>query len=238
MTLAVKTPLTIFLLFISFPSRQSEAFSMSKNGPFALNVAFKVKPDRRDEFLSVMKKDVKQTLTTEPNAQQFLLGQDVDDPNVFYLHEEYKSMTDHRETHSNTKHYDDCMEFFSTEPFSEPLTCDEFILAHDGPADKVSNRKAVCLNVELNIKPDRRLEFLKVIENNKQGSDQEPACLQYSWGENIEKPNTFHFHEQYIGEEGVEAHNAAPHFKVWEDFANTDPFAKPPLVQKFNALVE
>ena len=226
------------ILLLSLFTRTSQAFSMTSKGPFALNVAFHVKSDRRDEFLKILKKDVIQTLETEPNALQFLLGQDLNDPNVFYLHEEYKTMQDHRETHSKTPHYDECMAFFATEPFTEPVVADEFFLAHAGPTDKVVNQAAVCLNVELNVKPERREEFLQVIANNKKGSDQETACLQYSWGENIETPNRFHFHEQYVGEEGVVAHNAAPHFQMWEEFVQTDPFTIPPVVQKFKALVE
>jgi len=95
------------------------------------------------------------------------------------------------------------------------------------------------LNVELCIKPEVREEFLDVIRNNKEGSDKEPLCLQYSWGENENTPNTFHFHEEYIGEEGLAAHNAAPHFAVWEEFASKgSPFAKPPIVHKFKALLD
>jgi quinol monooxygenase YgiN len=176
--MAPKTPLLALVLCFSLLSRPSEGFSESMSGKFALNVAFKVKPDRRDEFLRVMRSNIKQTMTTEPNALQFLLGQDLDDRNVFFLHEEYKAMSDHREAHSKTKHYEECTKFFATEPFAEPHVCDEFVLAHDGPTDKIPNSEAFCLNVELNIHPDRRKEFLEVIENNKKGSDQEPLCLQ------------------------------------------------------------
>lgn len=207
--------------------------------PFAINVKFIVKPERRDEFLKVLSNNMHQTITLEPNALQFVLGQDVDDGNIFYLHEEYKTRADHADPHSKTTYYDDCMAFFATEPFAEPHVADEFTLAHDGPASKVSSVEAVCLNVELCIKPEVREEFLKVIRSNKAGSDKEPLCLQYSWGENVDVPNTFHFHEQYIGEEGVAAHNAAPHFLVWEEFASKgNPFAKPPVVQKYKVLFD
>jgi len=185
-----------------------------------------------------MKSNVKQTMTSEPNALQFTLGQDEEDENVYYLHEEYMTRQDHSDTHSKTSYYDDCMAFFATEPFVEPHQADEFALAHDAPTEKVPNREAVCLNVELCIKKELRNEFLEVIRNNKSGSDKEPLCMQYTWGESVHSPNTFYFHEQYIGEEGIVAHNAAPHFKVWEDFASKDPFTKPPVVQKYKALVE
>jgi quinol monooxygenase YgiN len=60
-------------------------------------------------------------------------------------------------------------------------------------------------------------EFLKVILNNQQGSRKEPLCLQYDFGENLQTPNVFHFHEQYTGKddgkEGFNAHAAALTFR-------------------------
>ena len=213
--------------------------SVNSSRPFAINVKFNVIPDRRDEFLKVMRNNIHQTMSSEPNALQFVLGQDVQDVNTFYLHEEYKSRADHADPHSKTSYYDDCMAFFATKPFTEPHVADEFTLAHDGPTGKISNVDAICLNVELCIKSEVRAEFLEVIAQNKAGSDQEELCLQYSWGENVNAPNTFHFHEQYIGEEGLAAHNAASHFVVWEQFAsNGNPFVRPPVVQKFKVVMD
>jgi quinol monooxygenase YgiN len=99
-----------------------------------------------------------------------------------------------------------------------------------------SSQPIVALNVILRIKPQVREEFLEVILNNQRGTmnkDLEPLALEYSFGEDANEPNTFHFHEKYIGEEGIAAHNAAPHFLVWEEFAGTDPFTAPPEVYKF-----
>jgi quinol monooxygenase YgiN len=99
-----------------------------------------------------------------------------------------------------------------------------------------------CLNVDLFPKAEIRNEFLQVIANNKQGSDQdEPLCLQYVYGESVDKPDTFHFHEQYSGanggKEGFDAHTQAPHFAAWEAFASTgEPFTQPPVVYFFKAL--
>ena len=95
-----------------------------------------------------------------------------------------------------------------------------------------------------------RDEFLTVIKNNKKGTDTtEPLALQYTFGESTSGgiaglpdgiPNTFHFHEQYMGDnhgkEGFEAHQQAPHFADWETFVGTDPFTKPPEVFLFKIL--
>lgn len=245
-SLSLSTSAALFLatVLLGATIRGGKGFStttiMSTSKPtniaFGLNVAFHVKPERRDEFLEVFSNHVTKSLLEEPNSIQFQLGQDMEDPNVFFLHEQFKDISDHRGKHSNSEHYQGVVAFMETSPLVGQVV-DEFNLCHPGPNEKVGNRECVCLNVELNIKPEVREEFLRVIRNNKEGSDAEPGCLQYSWGENIETPNKFHFHEQYIGEEGVAAHSAAPHFKLWEEFAGKDPFTKPPVVQKFKALV-
>ena len=90
------------------------------------------------------------------------------------------------------------------------------------------------LNVNLYVKPERRAEFLQCIGANQRGTlTTEPLACVYVWGESTAAPNTFHFHEQYLGKEGFDAHCAAPHFADWEAFAATDPFTKDPEVTFF-----
>lgn len=92
----------------------------------------------------------------------------------------------------------------------------------------------MALNVILRIKPEVRDRFLHVIGNNQRGTLQnEPLAIEYIFGPDAEQPNTFHFHEKYKGDAGLAAHNAAPHFKEWEAFAQTNPFTAPPEVYKF-----
>lgn len=104
------------------------------------------------------------------------------------------------------------------------------------PEDDGVSPPIVALNVILRIKPEARDEFLEVILNNQRGTmdkELEPLALEYTFGEDADEPNTFHFHEKYIGEEGIEIHNAAPHFLAWEEFAESDPFTAPPEVYKY-----
>lgn len=103
-------------------------------------------------------------------------------------------------------------------------------------SDEGVSAPVVALNVILRIKPEVREKFLEVILNNQKGTldkELEPLALEYTFGEDSSEPNTFHFHEKYLGEEGIAAHNAAPHFLVWEEFAQTNPFTSPPEVYKF-----
>jgi len=199
--------------------------------PFGINAAFHVQPTRRDEFLNVLKNTI-----LEP-AMQLVVGQDVDDPNKFYLHEEFRSRTDNPNV--KTTYLDGIVTFLETEAFKSFPISNEFDLQHEGHVEKATNAKgALCLNVELCVKPEVREEFLDVIRNNKAGSDAEPLCMQYSWGEDIYDPNKFHFHEQYVNEDGLLAHFQGDHFKVWEEFASGEPFTRPPRVEKFTLLFE
>ena len=88
-----------------------------------------------------------------------------------------------------------------------------------------------CLNVQLDVKTERREEFLKCIRANQYGTlTTEPLAVTYIFGEDETTPNTFHFFEQYLGKEGFVAHTESPHFAAWEEFASSEPFTAPPKV--------
>jgi quinol monooxygenase YgiN len=269
----LSTPLTRFLLHqvivviiiivvvsstvssLSLPSADTtKSLGNMMMGPYCLNVKMGIRPDQRETFLSLIKEDQEQSLTTEPECLQFVVGEDINKPNIFYLHEEYKTMAGFQ-YHSTTPHFHKWNTFCKTNPWlnnnkdddddgGEPVV--EFYHGtHTATTDKWprhDDRVVYCLNVNLYVKPQVRDEFLNVIANNKIGSDnQEPLCLQYVYGESTETPNLFHFHEQYTGNddgnEGFTAHTQAPHFAAWEMFANTgEPFSKPPVVNFFKTV--
>jgi quinol monooxygenase YgiN len=207
-------------------------------GPFAINVKVALKPERRSEFLKVIKKDAAQTLSTEPGALQFVLGQDNDDANTFYFHEQYRTNAD-IDFHFSTPHFKEWKEFCDTEPFTAVPVVQIFHCNHE-PV-KIVARPAFCLNVGLFVKAEKREEFLAVISNNQKGSRQEPLCLQYDYGESKDTPNSFYFHEEYTGDdegkEGLDAHAVTLHFAKWEEFAATNPFTKEPVISRFKSIV-
>jgi autoinducer 2-degrading protein len=211
------------------------AFSQMR--PFALNVQFDVAPEHRDEFLKIIKYDGAQTLATEEGALQFVVGEDVETPNRFFLHELYKAKEDFLK-HQKTEHYAKLSKFKEADPW----VADPVVVFFEGTHElvQIPCRPAFCLNVKLMIKEEVREEFLRVIDNNQKGSRKEPLCLQYDYGESSSEPNTFYFHEEYKGANdgkgGFDAHAAAPHFVAWEEFANTDPFTSPPVVNFFKAM--
>jgi len=114
------------------------------------------------------------------------------------------------------------------------------------PSTAIATTTAFCVTVNLYPKSELRKEFLKVIENNKKGTDNkglEPLALQYTFGESSTESNVFHFYERYRGtkdndKEGFEAHAASLHFADWNSFVGTDPFVKPPEVYFSKAIRE
>lgn len=108
MPIGLKKPICfILILGLSYLPNYCNALTASMSGsakPFALNVKIVVKPERREEFITVIKNDQKQTLATEPDALQFVIGEDIDQQNTFYLHEQYTS-TEGLDAHTKTSHF-------------------------------------------------------------------------------------------------------------------------------------
>jgi quinol monooxygenase YgiN len=88
-----------------------------------------------------------------------------------------------------------------------------------------------CLNVQLEVKFNRRAEFLECIYANQRGTlTTEKLAVAYLVGEDAKTPNMFHFFEAYIGKQGFIEHSQSPHFAAWEVFAGSNPFTAPPKV--------
>lgn len=111
--------------------------------------------------------------------------------------------------------------------------CRETTALHASGPNTGSEGKRFCLNVNVFVKPERREDFLKAIAINSAGTlSNEPLNISYIWGESTTEKNTFHFQEQFKGEEGFIAHTNSPHFAIWKEFADAEdsPFWKPPVV--------
>ena len=232
---------TLNILIFSAVLVLSHAFSMSTpSRPYAVNLKFSVKPARRQDFLSLIKQNQRKSLDLEPAALQYTVGEDIETPNCFYIHEQFIGVEGF-DAHREMEHAADWAAFKNSDPFSEggePII-DFYYCDHE--IEKVPVRAAFGLHVQLCIKPEMMSEFLKVIKNNQRGCvEDEPLCLQYIYGESTAEENKFVFHEEYeggdAGKEGFEAHTVAPHFGVWEEFAGKDPFTKPPIVEFFRTL--
>jgi len=209
--------------------------------PFALNVKMSVRPEMREVWLKQISDDQMCTRKDEEGNLQFSVSEDVETPNMFYIHEQYVDESAFN-AHAQSPHFARFDEFCKTErpftPEGEPTLylfspLEEGADWSDGKRD--IPKTAFCVTVNLYPKSEVREEFLKVIADNKRGTDEkEPLALQYTFGESTTEPNTFHFHEQYSGgkdgKDGFDAHASSPHFADWENFVGTDPFVKSPEV--------
>lgn len=83
-----------------------------------VQVKLSIKPDKIEEFMKVIKEDQKQTIATEPGSIQFVIGEDKESSNTFYLFEHYKS-EDAFDEHGKTPHYGPWDAFVKTSPWSE-----------------------------------------------------------------------------------------------------------------------
>jgi len=200
---------------------------------FAVNLKFTVKDDRRDDFLTLIRNNQRKTLDLEPKSLQYVVGEDIENKNTFYLHEQFTSSEAFIE-HRSMAHAADWVAFKATDPFVGDIEMDSYLLQHD--TKPCEPRKAFGVQVVLCVKPQVRDFFFECIAANRAGSMQEPLCYQYAYGESESTPNRFIFHEEYEGKEGFEAHQKTPHFEDWKTFAATDPFTEPPVVNLFESL--
>ena len=229
----------LLLAFVCFGVQRSLALSgaspttTNKNKPFAVNLKLSIKDDRREGFLSLIRSNQRKTLDLESESLQYVVGEDAETKNTFYLHEQVTSsqgFLDHRAT----DHTADWAAFKATDPFVGSIEMDSYLLEHS-TSECEPRKEAFGVQVVLCIKPEVREDFLKCISANRAGSMQEPLCYQYAYGESDTTPNRFIFHEEYKSREGFEAHKQTPHFADWETFAATDPFTEPPVVNFFES---
>lgn len=212
---------------------------MSNSKPYAVNAVFTIKEDRREEFIKIIQGDQKSSIADEPGIIRFVVGEDKDKKNTFYLHEEYVD-EDAFKKHTEMPHYKPWEEFTKTEPFTEDGKPEAgfYFCTHDA-GKKEPIRSGHALNAKFTIKADRRDEFLKIIKHDQEKTlSDEKGSIQFVIGEDKEKENTFYLFEQYVNEEAFKEHNEMPHFQPWGAFTKTDPFAEggEPVAGFYNTL--
>ncbi len=228
-------------MFMSMSVNLSPEMKQTKT--YAVNLKFSIKPERREDFFSLIRDNQRKTLDLEPASLQYVVGEDIDSPNTFYIHEQFIG-AEGFDAHRDMPHAGDWAKFKNSDPFTkggEPTLDFYYDDGESSPQQKIPIRPAFGVHVELCIKPEVREEFLSVILNNQRGSNgEEPLCLQYVFGESTSEENKFVFHEEYDGEdggkEGFDAHTKTKHFAKWEEFVEKDPFTKSPVVNFFRSI--
>lgn len=215
---------------------------------FCLNVTLWIKPERREEFLSVIHQNQQGTLTNEPLVRLYSWGENTKEPNTFHFQEQYIGEEGFI-AHTQSSHFAVWQKFADEKdnsPFTKPPLVEffeeldlEYSNLITGAKIGENEEKKFGLNVTVYVKPERRDEFLRVMKINHQGTlTTEEGVRVYTWGENTKEPNTFHVQEQYLGEAGFNAHSSSEHFAAFGKFAgdSDSPFTKPPVFCFFQEM--
>ena len=203
---------------------------------FALNAKVTLKPEFKAGFLKVIQMDQAQTLAVEPGAVHFVVGEDTEDPNVLYLHEQYDTHKDY-EFHNGTPHFAEFAGFIGrNEPFAKDPVVDEYNLDSNN-VDHKSPDKAFCVHTEHCVKPELRTEYMVLMRDHQEKSQAEDGCLQFDWGESNKSSSSFYIHQKYISKAAYEAHKASEHvgtLKTWQE--EKDPYSKPQAVSFYKTI--
>ena len=210
--------------------------------PYAVNLQVQIQPQRRNDFLTLIRQNQKLTLETESDALQYVVGEDVDTPNVFYIHEQFLSAKAF-DVHRGTDHAKEWAAFKDTGPFLDS-SLDFYYCANTKPCRR-DVRELFGVQVQVFVKKSRCEEFLKVIDNSRCKSlEVEDNCLQYVYGSCVdyvsddgeEEDCKFVLHEEYTSQEGFVEHTQTDHFKVWGEFVESKPFTKDPVINLFETI--
>lgn len=243
---------------ITAPSESPSCPGMSNNGIIiAVNIIFLVCLDQRDAFLSAIHGQVEhlRALALQSSGAsliQAVLGDDLEEPTTFHCHLKFRCSSLEQARGALKEHpiflkppWDGWEDFEASQPFEKDPIVVVWALSESSsddmpnPKNNVPNHQPTfCLNANLYIRPERREEFLRVIESARSQSIREPLCAEYNFGESIETSNTFHVHQEYIGDdggkEGFELHADTPHYQRWKDFSNhQEPFTEEPVGYPF-----
>jgi autoinducer 2-degrading protein len=91
--------------------------------------------------------------------------------------------------------------------------------------------------VSVNVKPERKEEFLKAIEEDARGSrEDEPGCMRFDVLQDASDPNHYYFYEVYRDEAALEAHRAAPHYQVWSAAVQSGVLEGPTQATRTNSV--
>lgn len=195
---------------------------------YCLNVCIRIKPERRAEFLRCIAANQHGTLTSEPLAVTYVYGEDVDETNTWYFFEQYIGNAGF-EAHCQTYHFKEWETFASSNPFQMTPEVKFFIedttnidsgvchgsnvvrdavMAYNSSSNNNNSGndnnekttvKLFCLDVQLSIKPEKRLDFLEALRANQAGViHSEWKAVSFIFGEDVTTFNVFHIFEAYV----------------------------------------
>jgi autoinducer 2-degrading protein len=93
------------------------------------------------------------------------------------------------------------------------------------------------VSVSLRIREGRAADFLAALGQARSSAlADEPGCLQFDIGRDVDDPEVFHLYEVYRDEAALAEHRAAPHFDRWRQ-ASGDLLAEGGRTTRLSELV-
>ena len=123
-TLAFVIVLVLVLINISnaFSYKHSSVLNNVRSmrlDAYCLNVNLYIKPERRAEFLEVIKQNALGSRTTEPKCKLYVWGESTLTPNLFHFQEIYDDKEGFQQ-HQSSSHFAKWATFANSDPFTKP----------------------------------------------------------------------------------------------------------------------
>ena len=173
---------------------------LSLSSTYCVNLKCVVKPERTNDFLSLIRSNQYKTLQNEPNSLQYTVGVD-DDTTTFFLHEQFVNANGFEE-HRKAPHNADWQNFKSTQPFlGTPITFFYHSINQHSTGEKipVPSKIQYCI--------DAQIKLFSTTDNNNNRNDiltplfsretTTSDLIQSVWGESIDDPNIILLHQEY-----------------------------------------
>jgi quinol monooxygenase YgiN len=71
------------------------------------------------------------------------------------------------------------------------------------------------INARIIVKPEAIEQFISFAEIIIEASNLEQGCLVYNLYQEVGKPSSFIFYEEYVNQDAIDFHNATNHFKTF-----------------------
>lgn len=71
------------------------------------------------------------------------------------------------------------------------------------------------INARIKVKPEAIEQFISFAEIIIEASNLEHGCLVYNLYQQVGKPSSFIFYEEYVNQDAIDFHNATNHFKTF-----------------------
>ena len=178
----------------------SSSSSSLLSSTYCVNLKCVVKPERTNEFLSLIRSNQYKTLHDEQKSLQYTVGSD-GTATTFFLHEQFINANGFEE-HRKAPHNADWQNFKSTQPFiGTPITFFYHSINAHSTGEKIlpSSKLHYCIDAQITYcnNNNNRNDILTPLLSRETTTTTSDDLIQSVWGESIDDPNIILLHQEY-----------------------------------------